>query len=473
MNSNEASAVAPWDQPKFAGHPIGLYILFLTEMWERFSYYGMRAILVLFITAQVAEGGLGWNDADALALYGWYTMFVYFMSIPGGWIADRFLGQKKSVMLGGGLLVAGHGIMAIPALWAFYTALVLIVLGVGCLKPNISTMVGGLYKTGDPARDKGFTIFYIGINLGAFLASIIVAVVADIWGWHYGFGLAGIGMLLGQVIYISGQKYLLGVGDYTPPKQVAGRSGKMRDQPLSRVEKDRVVVLLISFLIVIVFWGAFEQAGGLMNLYANDKTDRMIGFLNYEVPAGVFQSVNAFFIIVLGTSIAGFWASRALKGKESSTLLKMGVGTIIMGIGFLFMSAASIEAEAASDGKSMMIWLVLAYLFHTVGELCVSPTALSFITKLAPMKYASFMMGIYFAATGLGNKVAGLLGEAAQSAGELQIFTGIALFSIFFGALLLVFFKKLKALTHGAEDIDEKIAEKRAQSNIHGELMDN
>ncbi len=464
----QSAQLLPWEQPKFAGHPIGLYILFLTEMWERFSYYGMRAILVLFITASVAEGGLGWDNASALSLYGTYTMFVYLMSIPGGWLADKYLGQKKSVMLGGLLLVIGHGIMAIPELWSFYTALVFIVVGVGCLKPNISTMVGGLYEMGDPDRDKGFTIFYIGINLGAFLASIIVAVVADIWGWHYGFGLAGIGMFLGQVIYIAGQKYLIGVGDFVPVQRVANASGKMREQPLSKIEKDRVIVLLISFLIVIVFWGAFEQAGGLMNLYANNKTDRFIELFNYEVPAGAFQSVNAFFIIVLGTSVAGFWVRRGLKGKESSTLLKMGVGTIIMGFGFLFMSAASLEA--GDSGKSMMLWLVLAYLFHTVGELCVSPTALSFITKLAPMKYASFMMGVYFAANGLGNKVAGALGQAAQSLGELQIFTGIALFSIFFGFLLLVFFKKLKALTHDAEYIDDEIAAKRAKGNVKGEL---
>ncbi len=463
MNSNGQSQLAPWDQPKFAGHPVGLYILFLTEMWERFSYYGMRAILVLFITSTAIKGGLGWSNTEALGLYANYTMSVYLMSIPGGWLADRFLGQKRSVMLGGVLLVLGHGVMAIPALWAFYTALVLIVLGVGCLKPNISTMVGGLYKPGDPARDKGFTIFYIGINVGAFLAGILVAVVADIWGWHYGFGLAGIGMFLGLIIYVAGQKYLLGVGDYVPVVKVESKQGKMKNKPLTKIEKDRVIVLLISFIIVIVFWGAFEQAGGLMNLYASQKIDRVVDFLNYEIPAGAFQSVNSFFIIILGTAIAGFWASRALKGKEASTLLKMGVGTIIMGFGFLFMSAASFETTISDDGKSMMLWLILAYLFHTIGELCVSPTALSFITKLAPAKYASMMMGIYFAATGFGNKIAGKLGQIAQSFGEFEIFTGIAISSVTFGFLLLLFFKKLKTLTHGAEDVDDEVVKEIAR----------
>lgn len=395
---------------EFMGHPKGLFILFFTEMWERFSYYGMRAILILYIVASIADGGLGWTNTEALALYGWYTMMVYVMSIPGGIIADKVIGQKKAVMFGGLLLCAGHGILAIEAEWAFFTGLTLIVLGVGGLKPNISTMVGGLYGQGDIRRDKGFTIFYIGINIGAFLAGIVVAAVAKIWGWHYGFGLAGIGMLLGQAVYIWGQKYLVGVGDLlsnnSDPEAKA-----LANKPLTKIEKDRVIVLLISFLIIIVFWGAFEQAGGLLNIYAQEKIDR--NFLGLEIPAGVFQSVNSFFIITLGTLVAGFWANRALKGKESSTLFKMAVGTIIMGLGFLMMAEAAIEAE--STGKGAMIWLILAYLLHTVGELCASPTALSFITKLAPAKYASIMMGVYFAATGFGNKLAGFIGESAQS----------------------------------------------------------
>jgi len=411
MNVNGQSTPAPWDQERIFGYPKGLYVLFFTELWERFSYYGMRAILILFITSSVLDGGLGWTQGEALNLYANYTMFVYLVSIPGGFLADRVLGQKKAVMIGGGLLVLGHGVMAIPQLWSFYAALALIVAGVGFLKPNISTMVGGLYKPGDPERDKGFTFFYIGINIGAFLSGITVALVAGKFGWHAGFGLAGIGMLLGQIVFIWGQKYLKGVGDYVKPEQVAGKDGKKHDKPLTKIEKDRVVVLLLSFLIVIVFWGAFEQAGGSMNLYAQFKSDRVIDFLDYTVPAGVFQSLNAMYIIIFGMIVAGFWASRALKGKETSTLLKMGIGTIIMGLGFLFMSAAAAETQVSPDGKSMLIWLFLAYLFHTLGELCLSPTSLSFITKLAPLKYASLIMGIYWAATGIGNKLAGELGK--------------------------------------------------------------
>ncbi|WP_338732796.1 peptide MFS transporter [Mangrovimonas cancribranchiae] len=439
-------------QKELFGHPVGLYVLFFTEMWERFSYYGMRAILVLYLVAQTTDenAGLGWTNAEALALYGWYTMLVYVASIPGGWIADKLLGQKKSVLYGGILLVAGHSVLAIEEMWAFYTGLGLIIAGVGMLKPNISTMVGGLYKKGDIRRDKGFTIFYIGINVGAFLSSLIVGYVGEVHGWHYGFGLAGIGMALGLLQYVLGQKHLKYVGNFIGTSENAEDKEAM-NRPLTKIEKDRIVVLLISFLLVIVFWGAFEQAGGLMNIYAMDNTNRML--MGWEVPASWFQSLNAMFIIFLGTTVAGFWAKRKLEGKVATSLFKMIIGLIIMGTGFFFMSAASAQLE--STGTSAMYWLVLAYLFHTVGELCISPVALSYITKLAPLKYASLMMGVFFAMTGLGNKLAGLLGESASKFGEFTIFTGIAVFCIAFGAIVMLFRKKLEVLTHGVED-DER-----------------
>lgn len=449
------------------GHPAGLYILFFTEMWERFSYYGMRAILVLYITSAAtgANPGLGWEKGDALALYGWYTMLVYVMSIPGGILADKFIGQKKSVLVGGLILVAGHGILAVEQMWAFYSGLLLIVIGVGGLKPNISTMVGGLYKSGDIRRDRGFTIFYIGINIGAAAASLAVGYVGEKIGWHYGFGMAGIGMLLGQVVFMAGQKYLTGVGE-APTKEERTNSddslGKLFNKlfkertplisfliiqavgiyliasgtsigygilamflglvvglmmviynELTQQEKDRYVVLLISFLIVIAFWGAFEQAGGLMNIYTKEKVDRVV--FGYELPASVFQSVNAIFIILFGTAVAGFWAWRKRRGKEATSLFKMAIGTMIMGAGFLFMAKASLEVLSTNTGQAALVWIILAYLFHTIGELSASPVALSFITKLAPVRYVSIMMGVYFAATGLGNKLAGAIGEASQS----------------------------------------------------------
>ena len=431
-------------------HPKGLAVLFFTEMWERFSFYGMRAILVLYLTKETMgqNAGLGWSNANALALYGWYTMLVYVMSIPGGIIADRLLGQKKTVLVGGILIAAGQFALAANGMVTFYTGLVLLVTGVGCLKPNVSTMVGGLYKSGDPRRDSGFTIFYIGINIGAATAPLLVGYIGEVYNWNYGFGLAGLGMILGLIVYVLGQKHLKGVGDFVPVQKIKGTK---KSVPLTKIEKDRIVVLLISFLIVIVFWAAYEQAGGLMNLYTENKINRIV--LGFEIPASLFQSVPAIFVIIFGTVVAAYWAKRQKKGKESSSLFKMAIGTMVLGLGFLMMSGAALQAQDGS--KAMLIWLILSYLLQVLGELSISPVALSFITKLAPVKYASIMMGVYFAATGLGNKAAGMLGELAEHAGELQVFTGIFIFCIAVGALLLVFFKKLDTLTHGAEDIKE------------------
>ncbi|MBM1104689.1 peptide MFS transporter [Aurantibacter crassamenti] len=497
----------PVHKKELFGHPVGLYVLFFTEMWERFSYYGMRALLTLYMTAQTLENdpqsGLGWTTTEALALYGWYTMLVYLMSIPGGFIADRYIGQKKAVTIGAILLTFGHAVLAIDAIWAYYTGLGLVILGVGMLKPNISTMVGGLYKPNDIRRDKGFSIFYVGINLGSFTASLSVGLVAAIYGWHAGFGLAGIGMALGLFVYLYGQRFLVHVGneptsvDKSNDISLATLFSQLFKSPLQlgivlvmlayavyagftyegpdnwgfgilfialslitgimmmiyknlngQIEKDRYVVLLISLFMVVVFWGCFEQMGGLMNLYAEEKTNRMI--MGMEVPAALFQAANAGFIILLAVFIANIWAKRKLKGKEASSLFKMATGVVIMGVGFVYMVFASLQYEA--NGSSAMYWLVLAYLFHTIGELCLSPVSLSFFTKLAPARYMALMMGVYWAATGLGNKVAGVIGEYSVQAGELKIFGGLFIFAVLFGLLIILLLKPLKRLTHGAED---------------------
>jgi len=431
------------------GHPYGLYVLFFTELWERFSYYGMRALLVLFLISETTSDnpGYGWTESEAIYLYGWYTMLVYVAGIPGGWLADKVLGQKKTVMLGGALLVLGHSILAIDNITAFYTGLGFIILGVGGLKPNISTMVGGLYSSDDNRRDIGFKIFYMGINIGAFLSAIIIGGIGEVYGWHYGFGLAGIGMLLGQIVFMWGQKYLVGIGDYIG-KQDNPDSEKM-NKPLTSIEKDRVKVLLLSFLIVVVFWGAFEQAGGLMNIYAFEKTNRVISSINFEVPATWFQSLNAGFIVLFAVAVGKFWAWWKSLGRESALLFQMAVGVIIMALGFAVMSEAALEFER--NGSSAMYYLVLAYLLHTLGELCTSPTAMALITKLAPVKYASIMMGTYFACTGFGNKLAAELGEWAQTAGEYEIFLGIFIFCTIFGLLVIALMKPLKRLTHGLD----------------------
>jgi proton-dependent oligopeptide transporter, POT family len=437
-------------QETFLGHPKGLFILFFTELWERFSFYGMRAILVLYLTAETTDKlnpGLGWTSKEALALYGWYGMFVYFMGIFGGAIADKWLGQKKSVVVGGVFIILGQFSLAVDSIMMFYSGLLLLVCGVGLLKPNISTMVGGLYPKGDSKRDAGFTLFYIGINIGALAAPILVGYFGEKVDWHLGFSLAGFGMIVGQAVFVFGGKHLKAVGNLLKHSPTHGH---LADQPLTKVEKDRIVVLLLSFLIVIVFWAAYEQAGGLMNLYARDSVDRFV--FGFEVPTSWFQSLHAFYVVLIGAPMAWLWLKWGNMGKESSAIFKMGVGMIIMSISFLALMGAVYDASINMLGKAPIYWLLFSYFLHVIAELSISPVALSFITKLAPAKYASLMMGAYFAITGLGNKAAGILGEAAQEAGEMAVFSVIALACLFVGILIFLFVKKLKVISHGAED---------------------
>jgi len=437
-------------QETFLGHPKGLFILFFTELWERFSFYGMRAILVLYLTAETTDKlnpGLGWTSKEALALYGWYGMFVYFMGIFGGAIADKWLGQKKSVVVGGVFIILGQFSLAVDSIMMFYSGLLLLVCGVGLLKPNISTMVGGLYPKGDSKRDAGFTLFYIGINIGALAAPILVGYFGEKVDWHLGFSLAGFGMIVGQAVFVFGGKHLKAVGNLLKHSPTHGH---LADQSLTKVEKDRIVVLLLSFLIVIVFWAAYEQAGGLMNLYARDSVDRFV--FGFEVPTSWFQSLHAFYVVLIGAPMAWLWLKWGNMGKESSAIFKMGVGMIIMSISFLALMGAVYDASINMLGKAPIYWLLFSYFLHVIAELSISPVALSFITKLAPAKYASLMMGAYFAITGLGNKAAGILGEAAQEAGEMAVFSVIALACLFVGILIFLFVKKLKVISHGAED---------------------
>lgn len=419
-------------------HPKGLFILFFTEMWERFSYYGLKALLVLFLVSKT-KGGYGWDETEALGLLGLFTGMVYIMSIPGGIISDRWLGPKKSVMVGGALLCVGHFMMAFPGESLFYAALCLIVAGIGMLKPNISTMVGELY-TEQKKRDAGFIIFYMGINLGSFLATLSIGFVGQTFGWHYGFSLAGFGMLLGQAVFIWGQRHLTHVGNNLKERKKGGEKIK-----LSRTDLNRVVVLCILFFVIFVFWMAFEQAGGLMTLYAEKYTNRFV--FGWQVPTSMFQSINAGYILLFGGVVAAFWAAR-----KTSAIFKMGIGTILVGGGFLFMVGASLER--ASAGQSALYWLFLAYWLHTIGELCISPVALSYISKIAPKALVGSMMGAYFAATGFANIAAAEVGKLASKLGELTIFSGLAVVSVVTGLLLLVFAKKLIKMTKENE-IDE------------------
>jgi proton-dependent oligopeptide transporter, POT family len=466
ISGGHAPAFAAGQETLF-GHPKGLMVLFFTEMWERFSYYGLRGILVLFLTS-TTMGGFGWDNESALLLLSIYTALVYIMSIPGGIIADKLIGQRKAVMYGGFTLVAGHFLMAVPTEFTFYLALALIVFGTGLLKPNISTLVGGLYRQGDARRDAGFTIFYMGINVGALLASIIVGYVGERIGWHYGFSLAGFGMLLGQLVFILGRKHLAHVVDIEKRDVIFSKdqtSATPAHKGFTKKERDRILAICLSFIIVLIFWASFEQASGLMNLYARDYTDRFV--FGWEVPASWLQGLNSFFIITLAPIVAWIWIALAKRKVNLSSIFKMGLGTAILGIGFVYMVMAALERDGSGDGKSALSWLVLAYLFHTLGELALSPVSLSFITKVAPPRIVASMMGLYFAVTGLGNFLAGLIGIWAQRQGELEIFAGIAAVTILLGGLLMILAKQINKLTHGTEYGHEK--EKEAQT---GQLLE-
>ncbi|MBF91284.1 MAG: MFS transporter, partial [Rickettsiales bacterium] len=301
----------------FSEQPKGLATLFFTELWERFSYYGMRAILVLYLISDTSSKnpGLGWSNENAIQLYGWYTALVYLACIPGGIVADKYLSLKNSDILGGGLLCLGHLSLAINHIYFFFFGLFSIICGVGLLKPSISSMVGNLYKENDLRRDQGFTIFYIGINFGAFFASIIVGYVGEIYGWHFGFSLAGLGMVLGQIIFINGRKnFNLSL----KPKKTTKTKLK-----LNKIEIDRIKLIALASLILIIFWASFEQAGGLMNIFAYEKTNRFIDFFNFEVPASWFQSINPLLIILLGFFISALWLNLQRRGFLSSSIFKM------------------------------------------------------------------------------------------------------------------------------------------------------
>jgi POT family proton-dependent oligopeptide transporter len=440
----------------FMGHPKGLFLLFATEMWERFSYYGMRALLVLSLVAGVeaANPGFGWSQADALRLYGLFTGFVYFTPLIGGWLADNYLGQRKSVIIGGLVMAVGQFTLsaAIPGnLNLFYVGLVILVIGNGFFKPNISTMVGDLYPEGDARRDGAFTIFYMGINAGAFLAPLICSTLGEdpTYGWRAGYFAAGVGMMLSVVIQlVLAKRYLGDIGVKPAAQRALAQSGGTK-KPLTPEETDRLRVIFMLFVFVVLFWAAFEQAGGLMNIYANEKTDRFIG--GFEVPAGWFQSLNPLFIVVLAPLFSLAWSRLGDLGKSPSTPRKMVLGLILTGFGFLAMVGA--VYDQAAHGKASMWWLVIAYFFHTTGELCISPVGLSMVTKLAPLRLASLMMGVWFLINFVANWLAGIIGSYAESLGELSIFSGLAITLFLFAAILWLLSGTLVRWMHGAEDV--------------------
>lgn len=327
---------------QFFGHPRGLFLLFGTELWERFSYYAMRAILVLYLTDATLDGGLGWSTKDALDLYGIYTGLVYITPLIGGWLADNYLGQRRSILIGGALMAVGQFTLAMPAdmlglgtVHTFYLGLALLIAGNGLFKPNISTMVGDLYQEGDNRRDGAFTIFYMGINLGALLAGVIAGSVTDEFGWKSGFIVAGIGMLISLVMQMSlAQSWLGDIGREPAAKRDLAIKKSSKKEPLTKEEFDRIKVILVMSLFTIVFWAGFEQAGGLMNIYTQQYTDRMIG--GFEVPAAWFQSLNPFFIITLAPLLAVLWVK--LGKREPNSPVKFALAMFFLALGFLCMS---------------------------------------------------------------------------------------------------------------------------------------
>jgi POT family proton-dependent oligopeptide transporter len=397
------------DDHSFFGHPRGLSTLFFTEMWERFSYYGMRAFLILYMVAPESAGGLGFADADAASIYGTYTGSVWGAAILGGIVADRFLGQYRSVLVGGIIIALGHFTLAFKALPFFYTGLGLIVVGTGLLKPNVSTMVGSLYAPGDPRRDAGFSIFYMGINLGAFIGPLVAGYLAQRVDWHLGFASAGIGMAFGLVQYVLGKRRLRPALERLAVKPAdVGSSATDGAAPgsglaFTRAEWKRIGAIVVFFLVAILFWGAYEQAGSTLNLFADRYTrTEMFGF---SFPSSWFQSVQPIFVILLAPLFAWLWMR--LGPREPSVPAKFAFGLLFMGLSFLVLMPAGAMAQAGSGVRVSPWWLIAAYGISELGELCLSPVGLSAVTKLSPARIVGLMMGVWFLSNAFGNKLAG------------------------------------------------------------------
>jgi POT family proton-dependent oligopeptide transporter len=448
----------------FFGHPIGLRTLFLTEMWERMSYYGMRALLVLYMTGAVTgfNPGLGWSQVESQAIYGIYSGMVYFMVVPGGWIADNILGHQKAVLIGALIIALGHFTLAIPIEQTFFLGLIFVVLGTGLLKGNISTIVGQLYEGQDDKRDSGYTIFYMSINIGSTLGFLICSYLGEKIGWHWGFGAAGIGMTFGVIQYIK-HRHLLGDAGMHPNEMPddkrkkltnylkislvgmfmvigAGLFGFFTIDPrffaeqfayfltiiaglyfvylflfagLNAAERKNLILLFLLFIGAAAFWSGFDQSAGSLNIFARDYTDLSIS--GYEIPVGWLQFANPVIVVLFAPVFAGIWAQLARKNLDPSLPIKFAIGLLFMALSFIVMIVAvKIALESSPVG---MQWLLLTYLFQTWGELALSPIGLSAFSRYGPKRYMGQMFGLWFLASAIGGVLAGLLGGEALDGG--------------------------------------------------------
>ncbi|GGZ16875.1 peptide MFS transporter [Streptomyces poonensis] len=478
----------------FFGHPRGLATLFMTEMWERFSWYGMRGLLTLYLIAGVLDGPLEDREALAAAIYGVYNALVYMLAMPGGWVADRLWGARKAVLVGGIVIAAGHFVLAIPADAAFFFGLLLIAIGTGLLKPNISAMVGDLYKQSESARrDAGFTLFYMAINIGGFAAPLIVGTVGEKVDWHLGFALAGIGMALAVVQYVLGGRHLGDIGKVAPTpaspeeKRAVGRKVALwalvavvalvvdlllgtfhvdhvvnvmavlgvvvpivyfavmfRSPALGRSERPKVVAFMWFFITAVLFWMIYDQSGSLLTIFADGKTDRMIG--GWEFPASWFQSVNPAYIIILAPLFASLWTWLAKRNKEPNTVTKFALAMLLIAGSFGIMGLAGAAAANSETGKVTVFWLLAVYLVQTLGEMCLSPVGLSLSTKLAPAQFVSQIMGLWFLATSTGNALNGWVTKLNSVLGDTVYYTMWAIIAAVAGVCFMLASRRIRAL---------------------------
>lgn len=480
-------------EPQFFGHPRGLATLFFTEMWERFSYYGMRALLIIFMTTAVAKGGLGFDTETAGIIYGLYTSLVYLISLPGGWLADRLLGQRRAVLVGGVLIMLGQFSLGVESLTTFYIGLGLIIIGTGLLKPNVSVLVGHLYAPEDQRRDAGFSIFYMGINLGAFIAPLICSYIGERVNWRLGFAVAGIGMAIGIVQYMVGAKWLaeggsrpaaplteaerrklwfglagfaavIGVLAYLTTtgaistKAIGDAFGLLllaiviavftwliASKEWTSVERRRFLACAALFVASTLFWSAFEQAGSTLNLFAVRSTaNRVFGF---EYPAGWLQSLNSLFLISMAPGFAWLWLK--LGKREPSSPAKFSWGLVLVGLGFAVMTIPA--TGLTPETRTSPLWLVACYFLHTCGELCLSPVGLSAMTKLAPPKVTGLMMGVWFVSISAGNYIGGRFAAVYENFSTLSLFTVVAAFGVVAGLILAVLVKPIRSLMGGVK----------------------